>query len=140
MRVHPMSMKPDFGFLCAQRVRQCRGKDCCSGNGYCACYYGIARSGLLTGSARLDAKGAYWSPALKGQSGRSGIPVERSEERGKEARTLKSLLHERLLRPSSQCIVGWCLRYLNGCGSRRDDARRRSNGSELDKFCGSKEC
>ena len=50
----------------------------------------------------LDAKGAYWSPTSKGQSGSSGVPSPAL------TRTLKSLLHERLLRPSFRCIVGWC--------------------------------
>ena len=39
-------------------------------------------AGITDRIGTLDAKGAYWSPASKGQSGRSGIPIERLEERG----------------------------------------------------------
>ena len=38
-------------------------------------------AGITDRIGTLDAKGAYWSPASKGQSGRSGIPIERLEER-----------------------------------------------------------
>ena len=42
-------------------------------------------AGITDRIGTLDAKGAYWSPAGKGQNGRSGIPIERLEERGADA-------------------------------------------------------
>ena len=47
----------------------------------------------------LDAKGAYWSPAGKGQSGRSGTEAESGTTGG--TRCVQQY-------PSSLCIVGWC--------------------------------
>ena len=41
--------------------------------------------GITDRIGTLDATGAYWSPVSKGQNGRSGIPIERLEERGKDA-------------------------------------------------------
>ena len=79
----------------------------------------------------LDAKGAYWSPA----TAKVKVVVRELAQVKPQVDALTSFPQCQ----SSLCIVGWC-RIPQRCGSRRDDARRRSNGSELDKFCRSKEC
>ena len=42
---------------------------------------GSLPTGITDRIGTLDAKGAYWSPSAKGQSGRSGTPIERLEVR-----------------------------------------------------------
>ena len=79
----------------------------------------------------LDAKGAYWSPAGKGQSGRSG--TGEGEATGGRVDFVPTV-------PIVSMYRGMVPGYLNGCGSRSNDGGRRSNGSELDDICGSKEC
>ena len=49
---------------------------------------GSLPTGITDRIGTLDAKGAYWSPSAKGQSGRSGTPIERLEERDATKQTV----------------------------------------------------
>ena len=81
----------------------------------------------------LDAKGAYWSPSSKGQSGSSGVPLEDEAD-------LEVTIARTAVTPIVSMYRGWLPDTLNSrCRSRCDDVGRRSNGSELGKFCRSKE-
>ena len=59
-------------------------------------------AGVTDRIGTLDATGAYWNPAGKGQSGASGTPIER----GRTQEALKSyLLLQRRCCPLFRCIV-----------------------------------
>ena len=101
-------------------------------------------AGITDRIGTLDAKGAYWSPASKGQNGRSGIPIERLEERGKEAAVAIEIIPTvatGFVTPIVSMYRDMVPSIAVGAAVGAMMVDRRSNGSSrLGDICGSQKC
>ena len=88
-------------------------------------------TGVTDRIGTLDAKGAYWNPVGKGQSGRSGTTATgTAAERGEFVPVVRYRL-DVSFDGSFDCRRG---------SGRSNDGGRWSNGSELDDICWSQKC